>query len=92
MDNMQQLKKRGEEFRLMLEKYAALDKEVATFQEKVLPLLNAVRDDKITPPFEYTLGAYFSNPDFSVLAERYWNHELSDSEARFVTQLREPCA
>jgi len=74
----------------MLDKYSAVDNEVSIFREKVSPLLDAVRDDEISPPVEYSLGAYFSNPDFSSLAVKYWNHELSDSEARFVALLRNP--
>lgn len=82
------LQKRAVVFEEMLYKYADTDSEVREFLRRVQPLLADAKAGSIESPHDYPFGSYFSNPDFSVLAARYWNHELSNSEAEFVSVLR----
>ena len=88
MSNNELLQRRASSFDEMLQRYASADSDVIEFLERVQPLLTAAKTGGIEPPRSYPLGAYFSNPDFSVLATRYWNHELSNCEAEFVSALR----
>ena len=88
MSHHELLQRRASSFEEMLRKYASTDSDVFEFLQRVQPLLIAVKAGSIEPPQDYPLGGYFSNPDFSVLASRYRNHELSNSEAEFVSALR----
>lgn len=87
MDKIKLLQERAEIFRILLEKYASQDEDVGDFLKRITPLFERVMRGEIVPPYDYKLGAYFSNPDFSSLARRYWNHELSNAEARFANML-----
>lgn len=88
MHKYQLLRLRAEELRVMLEKYAAIDSDVADFLRRWMPWYERIQRREIRLPcYEYRLGIYFANPDLSPLAERYGfaaaPHPLSSAEAKF---------
>ena len=79
------LQQRAIELRSLLEKYAKTDSDVDDFLKRFMPWFEKISKGEITPPnYDYRLSIYFSNPDFSPLAERYMGHELGKAEAEFT--------
>jgi hypothetical protein len=79
----------ADEFLRLLKKYANEDGDVQKVLEFFLPWYGKVKKGVITPPcYNYTLNVYFTNPDISSIAQKYFydsggTHELSIAAANF---------
>ena len=94
MNKVELLRQRAEVFYRLLEEYAVNDSDVADFKKRFLPWYKKIMDGEIVPPnYEYRLVAYFTNPDLSPLADRYFNvnpaHPLAEAEVRFGEAIRD---
>lgn len=94
LNKVELLRQRAEKFHRLLEEYSANDSDVADFKRRFLPWYQKIMDGKIVPPnHDYRLGVYFTNPDLSPLADRYFNknpaHPLAEAEIRFGEAIRD---
>ena len=91
MDKLTILKQRAVEFQTLLEKYAKEDDDVKDFLRRVMPWFENIKNNQVTPPdYDYQLSIYFTNPDLSPLAERYFfsGDELGEMCAKFTSAIR----
>ena len=76
MHKYELLRQRADEFRAVLEEYAQKDDDVADFLQRWIPWYERIQRREIRLPcYEYGLSIYFTNPDLSPLAERYFLKE-----------------
>lgn len=72
MHKYELLRQRAKEFHTLLVQYARTDTDVAGFMRVWMPWFERVQRREIRLPcYDYNLGAYFTNPHLSSLAERY---------------------
>jgi hypothetical protein len=72
MHKYQLLRIRAKEFHTALVEYALEDTDVANFLHGWMPWYERIQRREVgLPCYDYKLGAYFKNPYFSPLAERY---------------------
>jgi hypothetical protein len=88
MHKYQLLRLRADEFHTVLVEYALKDSDVANFLHGWMPLYQSILRREIRLPcYDYKLGAFFTNPYFSPLAERYGakneSNPLSSASERF---------
>lgn len=88
---MSRLQIRSAQFYKALVDHSA-DEDVRDFLQKFSPLHMAIQQGEVVAPYpRYTLGAYFTNPDLSPLAERYGfenaNNPLFNAAAEFMSAI-----
>jgi hypothetical protein len=89
INSQDRLMKCANEFLRLLKKYAVQDMEVERVLGFFMPWYEKVMKGEITPPcYDYTLNVYFTNPDISPVAVKYFyetdgKHELSIAASDF---------
>jgi hypothetical protein len=94
MDKYELLRKRADEFMVALDKYAPSDDDVADLRDEFLPWYEKIMAGRLTIPCEdYYLYIYFTNPDYSRIAEKYAfsqsRHPLHSAAAEFTAAIKD---
>lgn len=94
MDKYELLRRRADEFLAALNKYAVSDDDVAELRDKFLPWHKKIVMGQLAIPCdEYNLFTYFTNPDYSGIAEKYAfsqsGHPLHSAAAEFTAAIKD---
>jgi hypothetical protein len=94
MDKYELLQRRAENFMWAPDEYAGSDEDVADLRDHFLPWYKMIMNRKIQIPcIEYSLHIYFSNPDYSPIAEKYAfaqsGHPLHRASSEFTAAIKD---
>lgn len=93
MDQYENLENCSDRFLAVLKEYAESDHDVDDFKDRFLTWHGKIARREVSIPcYDFPLGAYFFNSDFSPLYERYIlprpQHPLSKAASEFYAALR----